>query len=116
MTTRKTPLQGQARQGDVLVDPVAAMPQSQCAAREEGRVVLAHGEVTGHSHAIVNPAAVLFVTSPVSNTGEPRRFLRATRPVVLRHEEHGPITIAKGDFEVVIQEEYDEGAVRQVVD
>jgi hypothetical protein len=37
------------RQGDVLIIPVAGIPDdSEPIARENGRIILAHGEVTGH--------------------------------------------------------------------
>jgi hypothetical protein len=41
------------RQGDVYLQPIAALPAGEAKEiREPGRVVLAHGEVTGHAHAI----------------------------------------------------------------
>jgi hypothetical protein len=41
------------RQGDVLIVPVSSLPAGlEPVKREKGRVVLAHGEVTGHAHAI----------------------------------------------------------------
>ena len=41
------------RQGDVLIIPVAKLPDClEPMKRERGRVILAHGEVTGHAHAI----------------------------------------------------------------
>jgi hypothetical protein len=43
----------QFRQGDVLVQRVTSIPEGDTAvARDNGRVVLAYGEVTGHAHAI----------------------------------------------------------------
>jgi len=50
----------QARQGDVLLVPVAQIPDgARRVKRERGRVVLAWGEVTGHAHAIASSAATL---------------------------------------------------------
>lgn len=104
----------QVRQGDVLLVPVTLIPpEAQPVPREAGSTVLAHGEVTGHSHVINHKAAKLFA---IPGTVEPRRFLRAGRDVVLRHEEHRPIRIARGEYEVIIQREYDGGETRQVVD
>lgn len=41
------------RQGDVLIIPIAELPPGlKPVAKEQGRVVLAHGEVTGHAHTI----------------------------------------------------------------
>ena len=49
------------RQGDVLIIPVKSIPKTaEPIAREQGRVVLAHGEVTGHAHAIRDKQAALF--------------------------------------------------------
>jgi hypothetical protein len=42
------------RQGDVMIVPVDAIPEGlKRVPLEGGRVVLAHGEVTGHAHAVV---------------------------------------------------------------
>lgn len=51
----------QFRQGDVYVVAVKSIPKGmELVARENGRVVLAHGELTGHAHAIAKPNAALF--------------------------------------------------------
>jgi len=43
----------QARQGDIFIKRVPALPTDLAELpREGGRVILAHGEVTGHAHAI----------------------------------------------------------------
>jgi len=79
-------------------------------AREGGRVVLAHGEVTGHTHGISSRAANLF-EAPGGD-----RFLALTRAAVLTHEEHGNIDLPKGMFKVVRQREYQQGSQRLVAD
>jgi hypothetical protein len=49
------------RQGDVLIIPVESIPERlDPIGREDGRVVLAHGEVTGHAHVIKAEQAALF--------------------------------------------------------
>ena len=46
-------------QGDVLIRQVANVPQeAKPVGRDDERVVLAYGEVTGHAHAIKTRAAV----------------------------------------------------------
>ena len=41
------------RQGDVLVVPVDEIPTGlKKVPREQGRLVLAHGEATGHAHVV----------------------------------------------------------------
>lgn len=90
------------RQGDVFLIPVGSIPDGTAeVARDNGRVVLAYGEVTGHSHAIAAPAATLLRT----DTDE--RFLRIVgAPVDLVHEEHTTIEIAPGEYRVVIGREF----------
>lgn len=75
------------RQGDVSITPhLEPLPAAAKAVKPEaGGVVLAHGEVTGHSHRI--PRAYQRYAKLV-RTEEDRRFLRVTSPVPLRHEEH----------------------------
>lgn len=102
------------RQGDVLMTQVVEVPKgAKELDRERGRIVLAHGEVTGHSHAIASlDARFLGVVAE----GAQRRFLEARKPVSLLHEEHGEIVIARGTYEVTIQREYVPGAIRNVAD
>jgi hypothetical protein len=97
----------QYRQGDVLLERVKAIPATAAAeANEAGRVVLAYGEVTGHSHAFDSPWVCLF--RETGSDGVSRSFIRVggDAPVALRHEEHAEIPIPPGDYEVVIQREY----------
>jgi hypothetical protein len=106
------------RQGDVLI---MALPMPHLAAKitpaplEQGRVILAHGEVTGHAHAItvdpVAPQALMYGTDP-----EVDRFLDVLTDagVDLMHEEHDTIHLPQGQFVVRIQREYapDAGSIR----
>jgi hypothetical protein len=91
------------RQGDVLIIPVESIPEKlDPIDREEGRVVLAHGEVTGHAHAIEAEGAALFRDPKLM-----AMFLIVTSgPVALRHDEHDTIVIPPGRFRVVRQREY----------
>lgn len=102
------------RQGDVLIIPVAAMPTGLAKIkRENGRVVLAHGEVTGHAHAIADKRAALFRDPKLAAI-----FMHVTgdEPVALEHEEHGTIAIPPGDYEVRRQREYSPEEIRNVAD
>ncbi len=101
------------RQGDVYLVPVTRIPAgAQPVAREGGRVVLAHGEATGHAHAIAAPEATLLTDT------ENARFLRIVGSgATLVHEEHAAIEIAPGTYRVVIGREWSaDMAARQVVD
>jgi hypothetical protein len=118
------------RQGDVLLRPVGKLPMG-CKPEVLGsRIVLAHGEVTGHAHAIydhlpatmapgaadeIAEAAIARARLWISPSGD--RFLEVTEPVTLRHEEHTEHTIPAGIFELPVQVEYTEAqAVRAVAD
>jgi hypothetical protein len=83
----------QYRQGDVLIERVPAKPQicRRKIARENGRVVLAHGEVTGHAHAIKKPNAALFRDPKLAAI-----FLQVAGdgPALLEHEEHTTIPLS----------------------
>lgn len=98
------------RQGDVMIRKIGSIPHwAAPVPREHGRVVLAHGEVTGHSHAIASRFAHLVAKGA-------RRYLHAEKSVVLRHEEHAEIRLPAGNYEVTIQREYEPGAIRNVAD
>lgn len=101
------------RQGDVYLIPVATVPAGTSdVPREDGSVVLAWGEVTGHRHQITAPQATLV------RTADDERFLRIVGSgAVLTHEEHASIQIAPGEYRVVIGREFTaDMEARQVVD
>ena len=104
------------RQGDVAVvvsggkPPVGKLTKVK---RENGRVILAHGEVTGHAHAICEEDVDLFVDE------EGNLFLQAGTEAALTHEEHrrsvgdhrdGFPVIPKGLHPVFRQREYEPAA------
>jgi hypothetical protein len=109
------PMQFIARQGDVLVFAVSSVPANLTEIkRDNGRIVLAYGEVTGHCHAIADPEASLF-TAP--NTSDRFLSIMATSGVNLVHEEHSTITLPVGDYVVRLQREYLPGELsRNVAD
>lgn len=93
----------QYRQGDVFLVQVENLPEASTLSevpRDNGRVILAYGEVTGHAHALREKGVTLY-------EGEnEQRFLHVEAPSPLVHEEHGRIDLAPGDYRVVIQREY----------
>lgn len=99
------------RQGDVLLIPVPSIPEAaKPGKRDKGRIVLAYGEVTGHAHAITEPGVKIL-------EHEGTRYIRVPRKGAdLRHEEHGAIALAAGDYKVVIQREYSPEEIRNVAD
>ena len=103
------------RQGDVLIRKLTKAEARKLAAsteipRENGRVVLAHGEVTGHAHAI-SEQAVRFLTNEAA-----LRVLEIREPATLRHEEHRAFELPVGDYQIVIQREYKRGRIVNVAD
>ena len=91
---------------------------SQEVPREDGRIVLAHGEVTGHAHAIKSRSATLYAENPSADAALAMgtRILSARAPVALTHEEHSRIDVPRGEWGVRIQRQYDEGVSRPVQD
>lgn len=102
------------RQGDVLIRSVPKPPESlQDIPRDAGRIVLAYGEVTGHSHAIASDQARFLI-----NEQTQQRYVEVKAEyVALNHEEHSEIQLPSGFWEVTIQREYDPTTMsRAVVD
>lgn len=99
------------RQGDVLVVQIKNLPAKELKPieRENGKIVLAHGEVTGHTHAIAEPTTE-FLTDGQS------RFLNVIKTSLLKHEEHYKIELPKGVYRVIQQREYRPEGVRNVAD
>jgi hypothetical protein len=104
------------RQGDILLMPCPEIPSGAVPeAPEEGLVVLAHGETSGHRH-VMNAGNVAFFREDGSGSGG---FVKVTgpSPVDLSHEEHAPLAIPPGNYRVVRQREYQPQArPRRVMD
>lgn len=93
----------QYRQGDVFITEIDEkdIPQEaykQKAKPEDGRLILAEGEATGHNHSISSRAGDLLGWSNASV-----RYLRLTQDTELLHQEHNKIRLTKGFFKVEIQ-------------
>jgi hypothetical protein len=103
-----------ARQGDVLIARVKHLPRgAQPVDREHGRLVLAHGEVTGHAHVVVGEAE-LFTAADIADLET--RFLRVEADSQVVHDEHTTIALSPGIYEVRRQREYTPEAIRNVAD
>lgn len=96
------------RHGDVLVAPIAELPTH---TQKQPSLVLAWGEITGHSHRIAESGAAEVLRA----NGE--MFLHVIAPhATLIHEEHKPIVLPQGFYRVWFQREYSPQAIRRVVD
>lgn len=99
------------RQGDVLLVEVKSIPGTAFkGVRDNGQIVLAYGEVTGHKHAIADPSVEIL-------EHEGTRYIRVPAgDAKLTHEEHGSIALAPGSYRIVTQKEYTPEAIKNVLD
>ena len=110
------------RQGDVLVKRTRKQPSRQAKPiSDQGRTILAYGEVTGHAHQVHDVSVAILERDDVPaqqlfEEPDGARLLVVRREAELRHEEHGTITLARGTYEVIRQREYSPEAIRNVAD
>jgi hypothetical protein len=101
------------RQGDILLQKINSIPEdAKELPREDGKVVLAHGEVTGHKHAIAARKAKLLS----ENRQQELCYLVLLTYAWLRHEEHDAIRLPPGNYLIKRQREYTPEALRYVQD
>lgn len=100
------------RQGDVVLVPIAEFPTDlKPKPRDNGRIILAYGEVTGHSHAIAAKHCEAWVDGAGVTMLEVRRAM-----ALLEHDEHGAAKLPPGKYAVRIKRTYSRGEVRNVQD
>jgi hypothetical protein len=131
----------QIRQGDVMLVPVLTLPEG-CKAiePEKGlRFVLAHGEVTGHAHAIyefnqdaeieqklLKDRATEIANSAMERYKKQRTvqmwaspdgewYLEVKSPSIMRHEEHSAPTIPAGVYHCPVQVEANSANMLRIV-
>jgi hypothetical protein len=110
------------RQGDLLLIPIDGVPTgARAVPREQSKAVLAHGEATGHHHAIADERAELlspdgsaFVS--VDEAAELYLLVHGDNPVELVHEEHAAIEVGPGAYLVRRQREYEPERPHYVMD
>lgn len=89
------------RQGDVLIVAVDEIPAAlKKVPTDKGRNILAYGEVTGHSHALLDKECKLREDSKGA------RYLTVPKEASLRHEEHSTIVLPAGNYRIIQQVEY----------
>ena len=93
------------RQGDVFLKKIEAIPKE---ATKKPNTILARGEVTGHVHEVIGDAELYERDGTL--------YIRVRSSAELRHQEHGPITLPQGNYEVGIQKEYTPEGWNRVVD
>lgn len=102
------------RQGDVLIERIDSMPiNCKPVKRDNGRVILAYGEVTGHAHAITDEHVDLFETAAEAGV----TFMEVKEALAaLKHDEHDTIALPAGTYRVSIQKEYVARAIQNTRD
>jgi hypothetical protein len=111
------------RQGDVLIELVSAIPSSAKSQKRAKRIILAHGEVTGHHHTLeTRDPSDWWKEGEISTANEKpstiagELFVSLPHGGAVKHEEHSCIELPKGTYRVTRQREYSPEAIRNVAD
>ena len=100
------------RQGDVALVRIKEIPADAVEQKVDGRLVLQHGEVTGHAHAFYDDSHN--VKLYVAHGGA--RYLHVTAPADLKHEEHSTARVGAGKYLLPTQMEYTPKELVRVTD
>lgn len=91
----------QKQQGDVIFTRITEIPKSANRVKPDHRGhVLAEGEATGHAHTIEDSDAELY------REGE-RLLALIHKTSTVKHQEHGPVMLEPGIWEIGRVREYD---------
>lgn len=96
------------RHGDVIIRESGAVIPEQ--AKQQKDLVLAEGEMTGHRHKITEGAAELFTYN------EKMHLKILSKIAKVDHQEHGLGELPEGNYEIIIQQEWQETGWKKVVD
>lgn len=95
----------QIQQGDVIIKEIDKLPEGvRPVPRREGKIVVMAGEVTGHNHVMDSDKAALWV---LEKNGIAQMYLEVAAPVTIYHDEHKPLLIPRGKYEIGRVQEYD---------
>lgn len=102
------------RQGDVLIRSCKSIPKTvKQVPAENGRLIVARGEATGHHHSFPHRSGATLFRDDGTGGGF---YLKTNKVIPLEHQEHTTISLAPGEYEVVIQRTMASGLVRRVAD
>ena len=111
------------RQGDVLIERITGIPAKAIQQQKSKRIVLAHGEVTGHHHTLVtcDPAdwwkqGEIPATNEKPSTLAGELFISLPHGGAVTHQEHSKIELPKGKYRITRQREYSPERIRTVTD
>ena len=97
------------RQGDILIVERASLPKGAAVKRTKGNIL--DGETTGHVHRVADVSV-----ADVLEIGDGLFLSVSENGVSIVHEEHAPIMLPEGTYEVIRQREYSPTEIRNVVD
>ena len=111
------------RQGDVFIERIAKIPTAATKQEQSTRIILAHGEATGHHHTLetADPAdwwkkGELSTTNEKPTTLAGELFVSLPSGGVVTHPEHSEIKLPGGHYRITRQREYSPEAIRNVAD
>lgn len=110
------------RQGDVLIERIQTIPATAKLQLRSRKVILAHGEVTGHHHALETKDPSDWWKGEIAPTLEKpstlagELFVSLTKGGTVTHQEHAPIELPAGNYRVSRQREYSPEEIRNVAD
>ena len=91
------------QQGDVLIEKVDSkkLPKIKTKKERDGqRMILVLGELTGHAHSTIDDVEVF-----VGEDGQ--TYMKAAKGATITHEQHGPLTVEPGTYQIRQAREYD---------
>lgn len=101
------------RQGDVILIRVSALPDYAKDITPKDRIILMHGEATGHAHSIERVGKKM--PARYFDAGA-ERFLQVLEKTALKHEEHSAVILDKGIYRQAFQVEENRKEIQRVAD
>lgn len=98
------------RQGDLLIVPLTRRDSAwyRLPKTEVSGGILALGEVTGHAHRVEGDLVAVYDTQRFG------RVIHAQEDFAIIHDEHAPIALRAGSYQVIRQREFDETPRRRL--
>lgn len=104
------------RQGDVLMVLVKDLPAGlDEVTPRAGRVVLQHGEATGHAHAFYDRGVKVFAPKGAAKAARPTYLQVVRKTALLKHEEHETVKLPPGIYRLPTQVEHSDADEPRVV-
>lgn len=106
----------QFRQGDVLIERCQKLAPGKDASTN-GRIILAHGEATGHNHELIDdPRAVLIEPDDAAAISSLLLSVKSDNAKVTHPDHMPPIPLERGNYRVIRQMEYSPKSPKRVAD